>query len=92
MTVTPKNFLLLHTFLKNISYSSTLCYTVVSIHWPCLKFWFDALQFLHASNTVNLFNVHRLRTDLTFQETPCNKKPDELKIFHKVACVDVLAM
>jgi hypothetical protein len=53
---------------------------------------FDALQFLHTWNTVNLFDVHPLRTNLTFQDTACNKKPDELKIFHKVAWVDVLAM
>jgi hypothetical protein len=93
ITVTPKNVVLLYTFVKEhvLGY-----HAVLDSHFHSLAMFeicFDTLQFLHGSNIVNLFNVQPLKTDLISQDTTCNKKHDELKIFHMVvAWVDVLAM
>jgi hypothetical protein len=85
--VTPKNFVLLYTFVKEhvLQYHAILDSRFHSL--AMFEICFDTLQFLYASNIVNLFNVQHLKTDLTFQDTACNRKHDELKNVHMVvAC------
>jgi hypothetical protein len=84
VTVTPENVVLLHIFIKEylLRYQAVLysLFHLLAMFAIC----FDTLKCLHASSILNLFNVHSLKTNLTFQNSAGPRNSMRLEVFLKV--------